>query len=394
MLLLGELFGRFLSEYKKIGVGWLVGILLPIAAFFLYQSIPPGTLLQWRIYLAKPGATINLKPGRIERNIAIAKSIILAGNQASSRNAYAESAKTILGGIVISGDSDVQVTLRDIHVYGRIAISDEASVTLHNMRMSVEGVVISDHAQVALLGSHLRGGGVLITDHAQVTLRDTQVRGGGITITDDVQATLWDIQVSGGGIVISDSASARMMRATVSGNKRGLFVQQSAHVQLSDCVFLNNIEVGTLVADNGILQGERCRWVEDWRVGIRVAGSGSIELTACTIRDSRQYGLVLENEASAVLADTAIHGTGEADPMSGGTIRKEYTSRYQWGSGVLLTDDSNLSLTDCTITGSTLHGIVAFDNASLSLANSRDTASAEIGIVTFDNASVVRKAEE
>ncbi|MER5204032.1 right-handed parallel beta-helix repeat-containing protein [Streptomyces sp. NPDC002825] len=351
------------------------------------------------------------------------------------------------GGVALHARPGTSVTLRDSAVaHGRtlfsggtglvercrftdaadnaVAVIDGARVSVRGSRIEgsrIHGVRVSD-AQAEVLGCELTGTGqaALVADaRARLTVADcaiTAVHAEGIMFTEQSRGSVDRTRVTDArhGIAAASGADP-LVRGCVLTDCRdtGINVQSGARGRFEDCEVLNAGNVSVFSTEGGAPEVHGCR-VVGGNVGIAVTEGGLGRFTGTSVEDLPNAALRVLDEAGAVFAhlrvercqaglevrgnggttaevtDTVFRDVALAAVATGGqsrvTLAQVRVDRGALGFGVC--EESQIRVTDSTVTAVSGCGAAALDSGLLFARNLTVTGSEALGVYATGSAHV------
>jgi|GEM_PF-3401075 hypothetical protein len=329
-LLLKEIF----PEPRQRILALCIVVVFIAACIVPKPGAPRISGLQRRINFALPGAVLRIEPDDYHQMIQIRKSITLEPTE-DARYAYPSS-------IVVDGNC--QVTLRDIRTHA-VHINGSAEVLLENVRVNSSKLClsVSDQSRVTAVRCGFSGSisnGTSVTDQAQFRAEDCTWEG-------NLQA----------GIVASGSSVVELQRCFLTSNRKsGMVLENEAFATIDEC------RVSRTGDDASPTLLRSC---SQWGTGIRVQGDAELYIERSTISGSARNGVEVADTATVNMQSTIITENGNRqafEVIAEESVAQESTATGNYGLGVLISGDCDVSISDCEIS-SNLRGGIALRNA-------------------------------
>ncbi len=206
------------------------------------------------------------------------------------------------------------------------------------------------------------------TDQLEVTVEGLRVTGGrfGIRAATGPSGvvTLRNVRVEGngsgksydGGVWVFDQVAATLDRVTATANDGvGIVVFGKARLSVTTCTLTDNSSYGLYGGDVAI---EGSTISGNGMYGVRVAGGSVATLRDCTVNENVIAGISVSGQAT--ITNTRITGS---KPDSAG----------EFGYGVYVRNEAQLTIQGSTISGNTSRGIRLRDTSQATLSDTRVT---------------------
>ncbi|MCE7006377.1 right-handed parallel beta-helix repeat-containing protein [Kibdelosporangium philippinense] len=370
---------------------------------------------------ARPGATINVQPGRYEENLVVTKLVTLTAaegrgtvevfaRQGSVLVANAEAVQ--LNGLILTCD-DSELAAVDV-VRGEVAMDSCEAGGASWATMYTRGT-----GSLALRGCTVRstgGAGLVIASPKQSTVEDTEIleaassavvvaeqgslvlrrcsiirpQGNGICVNGDGSVLVEQSEISGAAkpaVVAEQQGAVKVRGLSVTGSANvDLYLISKGEVQISESRFTGAAVQSVHVAGGSSPTLSGCDFVGAERNAVQVTGGSSPRFVDCGVADS-PLGVLVDERSSPRFERLTVRGFEQAI-----TLTDESQVQFSGvrigngrGPGLLIKQRGQIRLGDAEIDSAGFAAIDASESARVELRDVRITAKTEAAIALAEN---------
>lgn len=286
-------------------------------------------------------------------------------------------------------DGSAEVSLNNLQVSNNLfglRVVGSAQVSLSNSKISrnfFSGVEVSNSARLRIVSSQIAhqflGSGLIAEDFAHVHVSESQVISNaedGVALAGSAEVSLANSVISLNrqhGLFVRDSARVHLSESQLWGNRlAGLTLFDSTQANLQEVQIFGN-DVGVFLKDSARLQLTKTRVANNGN-GLDVGGKVVVNVHASEISNNRSHGLFIRDTAAVDLENSVLEGNG----IDSTCVQVDVIC-----NGIEVRDQATLKLRDATIRENTDWGMAAY------LRPCGYPQDAFSGQVTFEGSNVI-----
>ena len=243
--------------------------------------------IQRAIDQASPGATILVKKGAYEENLAIDKDLVLRGVDVSKVEIRGKNRGRP---VVLVGPSAAEVKIKDLTIRG----AEGGECLKRREGVCSLGLSATGNSEVAVDDALFVGnryGGIGLFDLAQATVRNSEIKknGSGTLLNSSTLITLMSAEIlrnKNEGLKLSDSARATVKDSKIRENGTGIELSDSSQAVLRSCRILGNTWGGVGLSHFARVVLEKSEIMENGVSGLRVSDSGNATVERTILREN------------------------------------------------------------------------------------------------------------